>query len=235
MVFDIMAFDSMVTKDILYASLGTLVGLSVFFSIKDVQTRILFVGCVIITVYLWNDRKLSERAEISPSDQMKAFAEGFEKDRVVWPKTFDVIQTRDGSNIRFLYLHPEVVRVLYPLRGFVKFKRGTLEEIVTYLEQFYELFYACLADKSMNIAHDAQTLLDLRDAGLNSVQNLAFAFPTRAWQKYIQRATRTVQASTYRCLKTLHNKYGASVFKHDYFYWSPKPSDASKSKHYDVF
>jgi hypothetical protein len=231
-----MLVDSLTSKDMLGLALAALVGSLLLASIGDARARILFVALAAAVAYVYYERLLDRAASAPrPRAQMELLTDGFDRRDVVWAKTFEVERTTDGASLRYLYLHPEVVAVLHPLRAFTQFKKGTLESLVTYLEHFYELYYACLLGRSMNVRQDAETLVDLRDAALNAVHNLHFAFPTRPWARFVRRATRVVQASTYRCLKSLHNKYGSSEFKNDFFYWSPKPLDRSKTASYDVY
>lgn len=137
------------------------------------------------------------------------------KHQVIDPDEYSLRTASRG--LKFAGMHPDVAWALLQLEPYLRGNRGTIGKITDYTELFFEMFYDVLElsdAEDQEVLHKFRTLKDVRADIVNAMTTLLYAKPhAHAVTARMRRAIETIKWRTYRCIKTLHNKFGAGALR----------------------
>jgi hypothetical protein len=133
---------------------------------------------------------------------------------------------RERSSDSFTGMNPDVSAALLHLKAYTRSNIGTVKFILASVEEFFRRYYDLLDEPRRSrlsgrtdeeyakVSHGFSALRDLRGSILNSLTSLSNAKPhAHGLRAKLQEVIDTVKWRTYRCLKTLHNKYGEGALR----------------------
>lgn len=178
--------------------------------------RVFLVALVaMVAAYLWREATripaaLEERQRFGRLSEKARLKET----RVVNGDLFHVRTLPTGDDDTAT--HPEISSALLRLKPFIRSSGGSVAFVFALTEEFFKRYHrlVVLDRDDPLVAHEYQSLRDVRANILNAMTALGYAKPhAHPARQSLQTAIETVQWRTYRCLKTLHNKHGLRALR----------------------